>query len=228
MRTTDSISDEWISFIDNKAFPCVAAKAALTKQQQAIFVADHIACPKDDRAILSFIYDFVDRYRSAETMFHSAVVLFEQPDMLTEPEYERFFWQRLQALSDIDAELYTYDDRVSDNPESGTFSFSLKSEAFFIVGLHPGSSREARRFSRPAIVFNPHAQFEHLRENGQYEKMKAIIRKRDIALEGSINPMLEDFGDRSEVYQYTGRQLGKEWKCPLTNHHGTTQYNKSA
>lgn len=36
-----------------------------------------------------------------------------------------------------------------------------------------------------------------------------------MAYSGSINPMLEDFGTSSEVYQYSGRKYDAEWRCPL-------------
>ncbi|HEX8268420.1 MAG TPA: guanitoxin biosynthesis heme-dependent pre-guanitoxin N-hydroxylase GntA [Flavobacterium sp.] len=228
MDSHTQLTHEWEAFIGNSDFPCVAAKAALVKEQQHIFVASHIACPHDDTAILQFLYDFVDNYRNSDSLFHSAIVIFEQPKIHSEQAYSRMFWQRLQALSDLDAIDNAYDTRVSSDPDDPNFSFSLKGEAFFVIGVHPANNREARRFSHPAIVFNPHAQFEQLRENRQYGKMQKIIRKRDIALEGSINPMLTDFGDASETYQYTGQQLDKEWKCPLQIHHGKIDNNKSA
>ena len=101
------------------------------------------------------------------------------------------------------------------DPAAVEFSFSLKEEAFYLIGLHPGSSRSARRFSYPAIVFNPHTQFERLRELNKYETMKQFIRNRDIRYSGSVNPMLADFGETSEAVQYTGRQYDQDWKCPF-------------
>lgn len=228
MEIQNKITADWVKHLEDVSFPCVAAKASLVKDQQRVLVAGHMACPKDDYAILNFIYDFVDNYRKSDSPFNSAVVIFEQPSVLTEAAFDQFFWQRLQALSDIDAHKFDYDPRVSDNPESDNFSFSLKSEAFFCIGLHPASSRPARRFKYPAIVFNPHNQFEQLRQNNQYQKMKNIIRKRDTALAGGINPMLNDFGTSSEVYQYTGQRLDEQWQCPLHINHGRTKNHKSA
>lgn len=228
MSNEEEIIREWNAHLEDASFPCVAAKAALVKEQLALKVAGHMACPKDDKDILEFIYSFVDEYRKSDKLFHSAVVIFQQPDVYDEQMYSRFFWSRLQAISNLDAEQYEYDHRVDSDPESEHFSFSLKGEAFFCIGLHPASSRPARRFKYPAIVFNPHAQFEQLREANQYAKMKNIIRKRDIALAGDINPMLQDFGAASEVYQYTGQKLDKSWKCPLHINHEQPKRNQSA
>ena len=96
------------------------------------------------------------------------------------------------------------------------YSFSLKEEAFFILGLHPASSRRSRQFKYPALIFNPHAEFEKLRKSDRYTKMKEVVRKRDVEYSGSINPMLADFGEASEVYQYSGMQYNAEWTCPIT------------
>jgi uncharacterized protein len=222
------IKQDWIDHIENTEFPCVAAKAALVKEQLNVMVAGHMACPKDDRAILDFIYNFTDNYRKSDKMFHSAVIIFPQPEIYSEQMFSQFFWSRLQALSDLDAAGYDYDHRVDMDPHSENFSFSLKGEAYFVIGLHPAASRPARRFKYPAMVFNPHAQFEQLRDANQYKKMQNIIRKRDTALAGDINPMLTDFGDKSEAYQYTGEKLPESWKCPLHINHSGNAHNKSA
>jgi FPC/CPF motif-containing protein YcgG len=228
MDNEKEIINEWMEYIENREFPCVAAKAALSKQQLNVMVATHMGCPKDDKAILDFIYNFTDNYRASDTMFHSAVIIFNQQDITNEAEFDHLFWSRLQSLSNIDAKMYGYDNRVDSDPHSDNFSFSLKGEAYFIIGMSPASSRPARRFKYPAMVFNPHAQFEQLREARQYDKMKNIVRKRDIALAGNINPMLNDFGASSEVYQYTGQQLDNSWKCPLYSNHGHIERNQSA
>jgi FPC/CPF motif-containing protein YcgG len=135
--------------------------------------------------------------------------------MHNEEMFDGLLWQRLQALQMLDAQHYNYDKRVDADPSSAKFSFSIKEEAFYIVGLHPASSRLARQFSYPTLVFNPHNQFEHLKETTKYDMMKNAVRKRDVALSGSVNPMLQDFGETSEVFQYSGRKYDESWQCPL-------------
>jgi FPC/CPF motif-containing protein YcgG len=223
-----AIIEEYSSFLNNKAFPCTGAKAALAHRNIKCLVATHIACPHDDRAILQFLYDFVDEYRVSTDHFHSAAIIFQQPETIDEGLFDRFLWQRLQALSDLDAKNYPYDDRVNVDPHSPDFSFSLKKEAFFIIGLHPGSSRAARRFRYPTLAFNPHAQFDLLRATGKYATLKTSVRRRDIVYSGSVNPMLDDFGQSSEVYQYSGRQYDNQWQCPLNPRHATTQQHHSS
>ncbi|CAN5831382.1 guanitoxin biosynthesis heme-dependent pre-guanitoxin N-hydroxylase GntA [soil metagenome] len=221
----DHITEEYHAFLNKKEFPCIGAKSAVTKQQLKCMVAGHMACPKDDRDILQFLYNFVDEYRNSTRLFHSATIIFKSPVIHNEEMFEGLLWQRLQALADVDAENHAYDRRVSSDPVNSFFSFSLKEEAFFILGLHPASSRIARQFKYPALVFNPHAQFETLRETDRYERLKNIIRNRDEEYSGSVNPMLEDFGESSEVYQYSGRKYDKQWQCPFKPNHGTGKHN---
>ena len=227
VKTDDEIMESYRSFLSGRDFPCVAAREAVAREQVHCFVAGHMACPAHDRQILDFLYSFVDQYREKENLFHSAAIIFKQPFIDSSESFDGMMWMRLQALADLDAEHYGYDRRVTSDPNSENFSFSLKEEAFFIVGLHPESPRKTRRFNYAALAFNPHSQFDRLRSNGQYQKMQNIVRKRDLAYSGSINPMLRDFGTSSEVFQYSGREYGSDWSCPLKINHGTTTYHSA-
>src|SRR5829696_6122951 len=94
-------------------------------------------------------------------------------------------------------------DAPSFDGEFTTFIASFAAPtAIFIVGLHAGSSRVARRFAWPTLVFNPHSQFDRLREDGRFERFQQVIRGAERALQGDVNPMMADFGERSEASQY--------------------------
>ncbi len=220
-----SIIKQYLSFVDNKEFPCIAAKAALARRNVKCMVAANMACPKDDTDIIRFLNEFVDEFRSSVDTYHSAAIIFAGPHINDEEIFDELLWQRLQAFEILDAKNYDYDGRVDANPSSAKFSFSIKGEAFYIIGLHPASSRLARRFTYPTLVFNPHIQFEQLRATDKYDNMKNTVRKRDVAYSGSINPMLEDFGNTSEVYQYSGRKYNDNWQCPLKITHTKIEHN---
>jgi len=215
------------AFINDDNFPCLMAKSAMNVGGLECITFKHMACPAHDVAILEFLYRFTDRYRNSNAGFCSAAVIFEQPVQLEEAQFENLLWQRLQALADLDAMRYSYDSRVSADPMDEKFSFSLKEEAFYVIGMHPASNRKARRFSWPALIFNPHAQFESLRSAHKYERIKTLIRKRDITFSGSVNPMLDDFGKASETLQYSGRKYSEQWKCPLFSKHQHNDNNST-
>ena len=210
------LAQRFRDFIQNPEFPCVGAKSALGRGQLRILVARDIRSGWDDMRLYPELLDFTREYRAEKTVFRSFAVLFEGPETITEAAFERHLWERVQSFADKDSWLGSpYDRRVSSDPQSPHFSLSFGGEAFFVVGLHPGASRAARRFERPALVFNLHDQFELLREAGRYEKLRATILQRDQALAGSINPMLSRFGEISEARQYSGRVVGPGWQCPF-------------
>lgn len=224
----DNIIRDFHSFIGESPYPCVAARSAVARKHVPCLVVGHMACPEDDWRILRFLYDFIDGFRKETTTLHSAVIIFEGPKETTEELFDSLLWQRLQSLSDLDAKRFSYDKRVSADPLSPDFSFSLGEEAFFVIGLHPSSSRRSRKFKYPVIVFNPHVQFEELRRSKAYEKMKTIVRRRDKLYSGSVNPMLQDFNEAPESYQYSGRTYDSKWKCPLKIAHEKPEDNSPA
>jgi hypothetical protein len=194
----------------------VGAKSALARDKMRIVVGHNLTSAWDDLRILPELADLAFDYRQSPELFQSLVVVFEGPETIGEAEFETHMWARIQSLADKDALWFEHprDARVSDNPDDPHFSLSFGGEAFFVVGLHPGASRPARRFERPALVFNLHDQFERLRAQNRYEKLRGSILERDMNLAGSINPMLARHGEGSEARQYSGREVGGDWKCP--------------
>jgi FPC/CPF motif-containing protein YcgG len=120
----------------------------------------------------------------------------------------------------VDAVHFEWDPTVSDDPDSPHFSLSIGGRGFYVVGLHPGASRAARRFPVAALVFNLHSQFEALRADGRYGRLRDVITQRDVAYSGSRNPMLAIHGEQSEARQYSGRKVEADWRCPFSSDTG--------
>ncbi|WP_375391607.1 guanitoxin biosynthesis heme-dependent pre-guanitoxin N-hydroxylase GntA [uncultured Sphingomonas sp.] len=202
--------------VGEAAFPCVGAKAALARGTLDVLVARDLTSAWDDLRIHDKLMKWADAYRAEPALFRSLAVIFDRPGDLSEAEFERHIWRRIQSLSDKDVWLgQDYDRSVSADPDDPHFSLSFGGEAFFVVGLHPHASRPARRFERPVMVFNLHDQFERLRAQGKYEGMREKIMLRDEALAGSRNPMLARHGEASEARQYSGRAVQDGWQCPF-------------
>ena len=166
-------------------------------------------------ALFADLLAFIGAHPIASAGFDSFAAVFAAPALTSEITFERLMWRLLQQLHDRDAAEHGWDAGVASDPASEQFSFSLGGRAFFIVGMHPGASRHARRFAYPALVFNAHAQFEALRARGTYVPVRDRIRSNDLALQGSINPALRDHGHGSEASQYSGRNVSDDWQCPF-------------
>lgn len=220
MSSDHSLADRFRDFVRAPDFSCVGAKSALAKDRMDVITARDMTSAWDDLRIYPRLFELAQSYRAAPTIFQSLVVVFEGPDHLDEAQFEDHLWARLQSLADKDAwRGVPYDGEVESDPDSPHFAFSLGGEAFFVVGMHPNASRPARRFERPAVVFNIRRQFEMLREQGKYERLRESILARDLALSGTENPMIARHGEASAARQYSGRAVANDWQCPFHAKH---------
>ena len=211
------LAQRFQAFIRSADFPCVGAKSALARSQIRFVVGRDMRSAWDDLRIYPNLLDLAWSYARSPSLFYSLVVIFEEEGGLDEQAFETCLWERIDSLSRKDDWAgQPPDPRVSHSPDDPHFSLSFGGEAFFVVGLHPRASRPARRFERPALVFNLHDQFEKLRETDVYETMRSKIIARDVALAGNANPMLARHGDVSEARQYSGRAVGPDWRCPFS------------
>ncbi len=206
-----SLRTAFRSFVGDGDYPCVMAKSALRRGG----VAFH-AYPTLDASAADALARDLALFAHApepERGVRSFVAVFGGDAPASERAFEERLWAMLSALHARDGA--GWDPAVSADPDHPEFSFSFAGRAFYVVGMHPRASRPARRLGHPALVFNPHEQFERLRREGRYAKVRGLIRERDRAWAGSVNPMLDDFGVRSEARQYAGRAVGEGWQCPF-------------
>ena len=205
-----------LAFVEHEAFPCVGAKSAAATGRLKVVAANDLTSAWNDLVIHRELMAWTDAYTSDQDGLRSLAVVFDRPTDLSEDQFEAAMWERLQSLADKDAWLGQQPDTsVSGDPDDPHFALSFGGRAFFVVGLHPNASRPARRFARPALVFNLHDQFERLREEGKYVRMREKIMLRDEALAGDKNPMLAPHGVASAARQYSGRQVEDDWRCPF-------------
>ena len=202
--------EEWILAEDH---PCVMAQTVFSQDTVKTIKYTDFNSEVTTKKMLGDIEDYIRDYDFDSNQFQSLVAVFPDLKVANEEEFELLLWQQLASLEKMDNK--PWDPSVSRDPQDENFSFSLAGHAFYIVGMHPKSSRMARRSPYPSIAFNLHNQFEKLREMGAYEKVRDKIRERDIELQGSMNPMLEDFGQSSEAKQYSGKKSGEDWVCPF-------------
>jgi uncharacterized protein len=196
-------------------FSCLGAKAALNDEKYGFAVYDELGRHESTAGLCRDLCHFVQSETMTTSEYSTFIAVFQSPIGLTEAEFEARLWMQLRALHRPDAKHFDWDNHVARDPADPQFSFSFAGQAFYIVGMHANSSRHARRFPWPTLVFNPHEQFERLRTDGKWSRMQKSIRAREVALQGSINPMLRDFGEQSEARQYSGRAVPHDWTPPF-------------
>ncbi len=202
-------------FLLQPGYPCVAAQHSVRKDECVVDSYQRFGTGECWRALRLCLLDFIGRQKSSGSSYLSYWAVFDEPASMTEEEFEASLWRELSCLTSAEER---HSDWASDkcvDPFSREFRFSLGGTELFVVGLHPNSSRTARRFARPALVFNAFTQFEKLQAQGQYEGMVRSIRAREKKFEGSVNPMVELHGETWETIQASGRANSVGWKCPF-------------
>lgn len=201
-------------FVTDPAFSCLAGKGVVRAGGHTLRVYGELGSERSSRRLAHDLAAFVAAPPS-HVALHAFVAVFPRRAPGSEDEFEQRLWAQLERLNALDDPATGWDPSVSPDPDDPQFSFSFAGRAMFVIGLHAASSRIARRFAWPALVFNPRDQFDMLRADGRFERLRAMVRDREVALQGSLNPNLADFGEQSEARQYSGRAAEPEWRCPF-------------
>jgi uncharacterized protein len=207
------IHDPLRALVQSSGFTCLGAKAAFQRGSYRFGLFGTLGATGSAEGLADGLSRFVAERGRWRDGFSTYLGAFAGPTALDEGEFEALMWRQLQQLHELDDA--GWDPSVASDPAEPEFSFSFGGTAFFIVGLHPASSRWTRRFAWPVLAFNSHDQFERLRADGSMERMQEVVRARDVELQGSVNPNLSDFGEMPEARQYSGRRVQGEWKCPF-------------
>jgi uncharacterized protein len=214
-RLTAYVHDDVLAHIRNPLFTCLGAKSAMGQESYRFGLYPALGARASTAGLAHDLFTFVEDAPEMDERFSTYIASFEGPAIADEGAFERLLWDTLQGLHDADVRYHRWDQTVSDDVNDPRFSFSFAGTAFFVVGLHAASSRVARRVAWPTLVFNPHRQFQALKAEGHYQRLRDLIRSAERKLQGAINPMLRDFGERSEASQYSGRMVGERWRCPF-------------
>ena len=198
-----------------EGYPCVGARSAFNRLGYRFGLFPELASEGAVRAVCHDLYEFCHEFPVVDEQFITFIAMFRGPQIESEQHFEDLLWRQVQSMHGVDSAFFSWDKAVNTDSANKDFSFSIGGRAMFIVGLHPKASRLARTVTHPTLVFNLHEQFERLRERGKFETMKQMIRARDMAFQGSINPVLKNFGESSEARQYSGRAVPDDWKCPF-------------
>jgi len=209
------IESKYRDYVKSDQHPCIIAKSLFNDNSYSLYYYESMKQDSVAKTINEDIKDFISNYDFNSNTFESFIACFKNDHFETELNFEIALWDLLQRIHEHDS--IDWDESVSSDIDDKNFSFSIQGKAFYIVGLHPNSSRISRRSPYVTVVFNLHWQFEKLREMGTFKRVRNRIRKNDKRIQGSINPVLEDFGQDSEVRQYSGRNVDDSWSCPFLN-----------
>jgi FPC/CPF motif-containing protein YcgG len=207
--------DEFRKFIFGHAFPCIGGQASLHESTYRLGYYPPLVAPETTAALAYDFFTFIQEQPRHNSDLFTFIAVFSGPPIRNEQHFEALLWEQLRALHALDKEHFAWAPGFSSDPQSRRFAFSFAGRPFFLAGLSPANQRRARRFRRPALVFNPHDTFEKLRREGAFQPMADVIRDREARIEGKRYQSLASFGQHTDASQYAGRVVGKSWKCPV-------------
>ncbi|SEE28189.1 hypothetical protein SAMN05428945_7033 [Streptomyces sp. 2224.1] len=214
-----AIRTELERFIQTREFSCLGARAAVKRRalthRHYRRMGDEASAAENHRDLVEYV-EAVRPLLSGQS-FRTFVATFDEPGTVDERAYEELIWRHLQLMHDLDSQTFGLDTGASSDPDRPNFGFHAGGHAFFVVGMHPGSSRASRRFTTSAIAFNSLAQFMFLGEN--FYSMQDAIRRREAKNNGSVNPSFIEYEYEQPARHFSGRFTEEDWKCPYTSRH---------
>lgn len=213
--TSDDVIAEITKLVSSPNYPCVPAILSLKEKQYMIGIYSDLGSGHHAHQLYKDLIRFKELQQDSKAPYLSFWAIFTDSNYRDENLFETDLWKELSALSSCEDESVPWDENFSSNPADPNFSISLGGDAYFVVGLHASSSRLARQFKWPALVFNLHEQFEELFRQGRYESTVKANRSREMKFQGELNPMVERHGDKWESIQFSGKNNPDSWKCPF-------------
>ena len=132
---------------------CLGARSVFRRDRATVRVYDELAAPATAPLLLQDLREFASAVDLDEG-FASFVAVFRGPRIIDERHFERLLWSQVRQLHPADEAPWS--DEVSPDSDIEHFPFSLAGDAYFLVGLHPMASWDARRAASPTLVFNLH------------------------------------------------------------------------
>lgn len=210
-RILTSMSD----MIAQKDYPCMPALQSFHQNDYLVGIYQGFDSGKNSAEMVQDLLYFRKKQKQSASMYASFWAIFPTATVQDETDFENQLWKQLSFLSAAGNQNSQWDPQFSSDPANPKFCFSLQGEALFVVGVSPVASRKGRRFPFPSLILNYYDQFTDLAKAGKYDSIVKLNRQREMRFSGSLNPMVEKYGDNQEAIQFSGKENPDDWKCPF-------------
>lgn len=146
------IEDSYKSFILCENHPSILANALFRMELYQIRAYEDINDLDNLKQLLLDVESYLNQNIPYQSEVESFVAAFPNNYYEDEILFENALLQTLNMLNHL--EHCEWDQNVSDVPDTARFSFSINGRSFYILGLHPESSKMARQAPYTTLVFN--------------------------------------------------------------------------
>lgn len=217
-----SASEQMSRYIKDKDFACIFGRAAeMQGNVSHKQIEGRMNEPSTAQEVCDHLYAFIENvlhkldFSSAKFPLKTCLMIFPEETFSSPDDAGEKLVQLLLNMHAYDkANGFEWAPYVSNDPKSTMFSYSIGGEAFFVPFLYEHSESGVRHSPYPALVFNWHKLFEELRNRGQFDKSREIIRQRTLNAGHTIADLLADYGEGLEFPQYwlpRPEQVSKLW-----------------
>ncbi|MGE3973574.1 MAG: guanitoxin biosynthesis heme-dependent pre-guanitoxin N-hydroxylase GntA [Bdellovibrionales bacterium] len=209
------ISQDIQNFVGQKNYPCVAAIQSTFRKDFRVGVYRDFGFGSSWSALRNDLQYFLREQQRSGSAYLTFWAVYLDTHEATEKDFENALWNELSSLTSEEDREADWSDKTRVDPKNKSFHFCLDGTSFFVVGLHPNSSRKACRFPHHALVFNVFSQFESLKASGSFDPLVQKIRERDLVFDGSVNPVAAQHAEVWESIQFSGKNNPSDWQCPF-------------
>lgn len=199
------------------SFSCLGAKAALNGGDYRLGSYGPMNDPAVTQGVARDLFAFTMEIDERHSEFSTFAAAFPALETSNEEAFETALWALLQSLHHLDGAYSTWDANANEDPGDPHFSFSFAGHAFFVVGMHPGASRWARRFPAPLLVFNSWCSIRNRSSTpcGETAGSRVFERRSGNAMCGCRAPSIRIWPTLEEP-----RKLASTQDAPPTIHGG--------
>ncbi len=152
MESKVSNKDQFKKFIIEDDHPCIMSQTIFSSENYELNTYTGLGSATAASRILEDLKVYLETYDFSTNEFFSFIAVFDDASDYSEKDFESLLWEQLQQIHNLDDE--NWDKTVSSDPKKKSFSFSVLGTAFYIVGMHPNSSRNARKSPGPMFETN--------------------------------------------------------------------------
>lgn len=208
------VQDSIVDLVSQKNYPCIAAIKSFHQDEYQVGTYEGFGSGTSWRSLRQDLHSFLNEIKRTNSPYFTFWATYPTEAVLSEDLFEQKMWNELSCLTSEEMKSSDWGTAPS-HPEEQSFGLHLFGENFFVVGLHPNSSRKSRQFPFPTLIFNIFRQFDVLKKENIYDPMVKANRIRDVKFQGSANPMALLHGEKWESIQFSGKNNSSEWKCPF-------------
>ncbi len=149
--------------------PCRVASRSITRDEYCLGLYEHFGEGRNGKALESDLLWFADEVKRGRSPRLTMWAIFPNAEMWDDNDFDHALVRELTSVTTSSALQPSW-------ASGGTLR--VGDTSFFVVGMHPQSTKDSRRFPWTALVFNVFDQVDWLEREGVYAWIREAPQSR--------------------------------------------------